>query len=584
MNARIQLSRGLAAVLLLGSLSGAAPSGGGTNGSTQRISLNSLGLEIANISRNASISRDGRMVAFECDGGLFPFDANGRTDIYVYDRQTGVLQVASRVNLGVVGNNDSSRPAISGDGRFVAFTTEATNLVGNDTNGASDVLVKDLQTGALVRASAPIGSPFPANGDSLNASLSFDGRYVAFQSAASDLHPQGANAFTDVFVRDLVGNTINCASRGLFGPANGSSFDPSIADDGSVVAFHTSASNSTLNDLNDHTDVVVRNLALGGIARVSIAPNGVGGNGASYSASISADGRYVAFSSEASNLVAGDTNGVPDVFRRDRTLDTTEIVSLALGGGLSSGAASYPSISADGATVAFVSSAQDLVAAPAAFLSVYVRNLALGDTYLASRPSGPTSLPNSTSTYPALSGDGSVVAFGSGATNLTQGDTNGQFDVFVRTMLPDPITYCAPSLTSGGCTPNLGSSGLPRASQNSGFVVTCHDAPNNRFGLLFYGLGGRLDTPFLAGTMCVQLPVVRTPPGFSGGNPVSVSDCSGALQIDMNAFAKGLLGVAPLPELAQVGTQVNVQYWGRDPQGAVASTFLSNALEYVVGP
>jgi Tol biopolymer transport system component len=584
MKTRLQLLSGLAAALLLGSLANSAPSGGGTNGATQRISLNSAGLEIANISRNASISRDGRFVAFECDGSLLPFDLNGRTDIYVYDRQTGVLQVASRVHLGPVGNNDSSRPAISGDGRFVAFTTEATNLVGNDTNGASDVLVKDLQTGALVRASAPIGSLFPANGDSLSASLSFDGRYVAFQSIATDLHAQGANGFYDVYVRDLVGNTINCASRGAFGPANGSSYSPSIAADGSAVAFHTYASNSTLNDFNDHSDVVVRNLVQGGIARVSVGQNSVGGNGPSYSASISDDGRYVAFSSEATNLVAGDTNGVADVFRRDRTLDTTEIVSLALGGGLSSGAASYPSISADGNTIAFVSSAQDLIAAPAAFLSVYVRNIELASTYLASRSSGPVLLPNSSSTYPALSGDGSVVAFGSGATNLTQGDTNGQFDVFVRTMIPDPIAYCAPSVTSAGCTPQLNSSGLPRASQNSGFVVTCDNAPNNKSGLLFYGLSGRLNTPFLAGTMCVELPVVRTPTAFSGGNPVSVDDCSGAFQIDMNAFAKGLLGVAPMPALAQVGTQVNVQYWGRDPQGASASTFLSDALEYVVGP
>jgi hypothetical protein len=144
--------------------------------------------------------------------------------------------------------------------------------------------------------------------------------------------------------------------------------------------------------------------------------------------------------------------------------------------------------------------------------------------------------------------------------------------------------YCTSSTTSAGCTPTLSGLGWPRVSQNSGFVVTCDDAPNNKAGLLFFSLGGRLSVPFGAGTFCVATPVVRTPVANSGGNPATVSDCSGQFSLDLNAYAKGLLGVSAPMELTQIGQRVNVQYWGRDPQGAIATTFLSDALEYFVGP
>lgn len=562
-----------------------AQSAAGTNGETVLISRDSFGFFPNASSTRPSLSRDGRYVAFESEAALLPFDLNGHKDIYVLDRQTNTLTMVSRTSGGLNGNDDSLDAQISGDGRFVTFTTHATNLVGLDGNGTTDVLVKNLTTGVLTRASTPNGSVFAANGASSVPAISFDGRYVAFQSNANDLDPAAINAFTDVFVRDMQTGVVTCASRAFAGGAsNGNSAWPSISDDGQWLAFHTSASNVTAFDVNGAQDVVVRNLVGGGLSRVSDGMLGAPSDAGSYSASISADGRYVAFLSEASNLVLFDGNGLADAFVRDRQTGVATLVSRTAGGAASSGASTHVAISGDGRSVAFVNSAGDITPDGAAFMAVYVRNLDRSTSHLVSRSTGTSGQPNNWSSRPALAQSGGLVAFDSAASNLVPGDTNSEGDVFLRVMQPNPVVYCTSSTTSAGCTPTLSALGWPRVSQNSGFVVTCDDAPNNKAGLLFFSLGGRLSVPFGAGTFCVATPVVRTPVANSGGNPPTVSDCSGQFSLDLNAYAKGLLGVSAPAELTQIGQRVNVQYWGRDPQGAIATTFLSDALEYFVGP
>lgn len=561
-----------------------AQSAAGSNGETGLISRDSFGFFPTESSLRPSLSRDGRYIAFESDAALLPIDLNGHKDIYVLDRQTNTLTLASRTSGGLNGNDDSFDAHISGDGRHVAFTTHATNLVGLDGNANTDVLVKNLNTGLLLRVSTPTGGVAAANGASSGASVSFDGRYVAFQSSADDLDPLVVNAFVDVFVRDMQTGVVSCASRSLLGgAANGHSSVASISDDGAWLAFQTAASNQTLGDFNGAQDVVVRSLFGGGISRVSVSTGGSAGNDDSYAPSISADGRYVAFLSEASNFVA-DGNGTTDAFVHDRQSDTTLLVSRAADGDPSDGASTNVAISGDGRSVAFVNSEGDITPDGAAFTAVYVRNLDRNTSHLVSRATGTSGQPNSWSSRPALAQSGGLVAFDSAATNLVPGDTNSESDVFLRVMQPNPVVYCTSSTTSAGCTPTLSGLGWPRVSQNSGFVVTCDDAPNNKAGLLFFSLGGRLSVPFGAGTFCVATPVVRTPVANSGGNPPTVSDCSGQFSLDLNAYSKGLLGVSAPLELTQIGQRVNVQYWGRDPQGAIATTFLSDALEYFVGP
>ena len=157
------------------------------------------------------------------------------------------------------------------------------------------------------------------------------------------------------------------------------------------------------------------------------------------------------------------------------------------------------------------------------------------------------------------------------------------WDVFERTLLADPVVYCKSSITSAGCTPGIAASGIPSASAGSGFTVTASDLPNNQVGILFYSLDGSAKIPFLGGTLCTGPLAGRSPALFSGGNP-GISDCSGSYTIDMNAFAAGALGGSPDAGLALVGQQVNAQFWGRDPADLLYASFLSNALEYHVGP
>ena len=300
---------------------------------------------------------------------------------------------------------------------------------------------------------------------------------------------------------------------------------------------------------------------------------------------ISADGRYVAFESLAGNLAPGDGNGICDTYLHDRVTGTTTLVSQTPGG-LAGDDESYPaSVSRDGRYVTFESLASDLVPGDTndAF-DMFVRDLVGGTTERASV------------TFAGLEGNsdsgegggdegGRWVAFASLATNLVAApDTNGNADVFVRGALQPcaPVTYCAAKINSLGCSPAIGSRGCPSAAATSGFHVEATQVRNRKSGLLFYGTSGRANLPFQGGTLCVSTPLKRTPVVNSGGSPAPHNSCNGVFSLDVNAFARGLLGGTPLPALTAPGTQVNCQWWGRDPAPGV--TTLSDGLEYVVQP
>jgi hypothetical protein len=162
-----------------------------------------------------------------------------------------------------------------------------------------------------------------------------------------------------------------------------------------------------------------------------------------------------------------------------------------------------------------------------------------------------------------------------------QGSNHWKFRIFGGCNAP--VTYCTAKLNSLGCVPDIDSSGVPSPTAPSGFVVKASDVRNNKTGILFYGVNGRASTPFQAGTLCVASPIKRTPAVNSAGTPAPVNDCSGVYSIDMNSFAQGALGGTPLPALQVPGTQVNCQWWGRDPGfPAPNNTTLSDGLEYVI--
>ena len=227
-------------------------------GQTIRVSVDSAGNEGDDLSESSSISSDGRYVAFISSAtNLVPNDTNRAADVFVHDRQTGLTTRVSKNSAGVQGNNGSVQPAISSGGRYVAFTSSATNLVSDDTNGVDDVFVHDRQTGLTTRMSKD-SAGVEGNDWSNYPSISSDGRYVAFQSNASNLVPNDTNDTWDIFVHDretAQTKRVSVNSAGVQG--NLQSVFPSISSDGRYVAFTSSASNLVPNDSNDVGDVFV---------------------------------------------------------------------------------------------------------------------------------------------------------------------------------------------------------------------------------------------------------------------------------------------------------------------------------------
>jgi Tol biopolymer transport system component len=315
------------------------------------------------------ISADGRLVLFRSDAvNLVPGDTNRAIDVFVHDRTTGRTRRVSVSSGGRQANGSSELAAISANGRFVVFTSDAPNLVPGDTNGVSDVFLRDRVTGKTRRVSVGNGGA-QANRWSEGSAVSAGGRFVAFTSFASNLVSGDTNHLPDVFVRDrATGKTrrVSVASSGRQGtgkPFSNGSNAATISADGRYVAFHSDMTNLVPGDTNGVFDMFVRDRATGSTRRVSVSSAGAQADAESLGPPLmSADGRYVAFASLASNLVADDANDTTDVFVRDRWTRRTLLVSLG-GGGEQGDDASWPAaMSADDRYLAFSSWAGNLVA------------------------------------------------------------------------------------------------------------------------------------------------------------------------------------------------------------------------------
>jgi Tol biopolymer transport system component len=395
-----------------------------------------------------SISSDGRYIAFTSGrDNLATNDTNNTQDVFLLDRQTGTTTLVSTTGTAS-GNNRSFNPVVSADGRYVAFTSNASNLVANDSNGTlQDVFVRDLVTGTTTLVSTT--GTASGNSSSFNPVVSADGRYVAFDSNASNLVANDSNGSRDVFVRDLVTSTTTLVSTTGTTSGNNQSFNPVVSADGRYVAFSSNASNLVANDSNGTIpDVFVHDLVTGTTTLVSTTGNSSGNSG-SFNPVVSADGRYVAFSSNASNLVANDSNTTEDVFVRDLVTGTTTLVSTT---GTASGnrSSNNPVVSADGRYVAFISQASNLVANDSnGSRDVFVRDLVTGTTTLVSTTG--TSSGNRDSFSPVISADGRYVAFISQASNLVANDSNGTLqDVFVRDLVTGTTTLVSTTGTASG--------------------------------------------------------------------------------------------------------------------------------------
>ena len=334
-------------------------------------------------------------------------------------------------SAGNQGNNNSFSSSISADGRFVAFDSGASNLVRGDTQYNYDIFVRDL----LTNTTTLVSSGDRGNSNSSYPSISADGRFVAFQSQANILVRGDTKNPTDIFVRDLLTNTtirVSVDSAGNQG--NDSSYSPSISADGKFVAFDSKAFNLVPGDTNNSGDIFVRDLLTNTTTRVSVGSAGNQGNSNSSYPSISADGKFVTFSSDASNLVPGDTNNSDDIFVRDLLTNTTTRVSVDSAGNQAIGISpAAPSISADGRFVVFNSTSTNLVPGDTnASGDVFVRDLSTNTTTRLSVDSAGNQVISNSFRPPSISANGRFVAFDSNdSSNLVPRDTNNSQDVFV---------------------------------------------------------------------------------------------------------------------------------------------------------
>ena len=336
--------------------------------------------------RSLDLTPDGRFIAFVAN-------TNGNTGVNtclcVWDAQSSSVVVASVDQAGRVSTNSiSDWPSITADGRFVAFLSSASNLTANPFVGTYHLYERDLQTGTTSLLDVDTNGLGSTIGPSTIPRLSADGRFAAFEAPDGSLVPNERNRRNDVFVRDLAAASTELIS--LHAPAlasaapNGPSslISGAISPDGRFVAFASEADNLTPNDTNGCRDVFLRDFATSTPILISISTNGFTGRGPSTDPTISADGRFVAFTSAADDLVTGDTNHAQDVFIRDTQSSTTTLVSVNLAGSGPGNKASYsPCVSSDGRYVLFRSLASNL--APGIFTgeNLFLRDLGAGTTY-----------------------------------------------------------------------------------------------------------------------------------------------------------------------------------------------------------
>jgi Tol biopolymer transport system component len=467
----------------------AAPAGSlETPGTTSRVSIESGGGQLTGPSGHPSISADGRYVVFRTSFTTSSGIDLGR--ILLRDRVAGtttVVATGSISGLTAVFVATVGQPVISGDGLWVAYVVGASSA--NQPTGA--IRMWDRTGGVSSDAFGPRQGTFADQ-----PALSFDGRYLAFRTDGA-LVRDDTNQAQDIYVYDRTAATFERVSVGPGGSNGngGASSEPTISASGRYVAF-----SSTMNGLVGLaarirvSQVYLRDRDQGTTRLLSAGPSGQPGNGPSRGSSISSDGAVVAFTSAASDLAAGDTNAVADIFAW--TASGLGLVSVDPAGGQAGAASGQPAVSGDGRSVAFVSGATNLVAADGNKVDdIFVRDLVAARTTRVSVAVGPAET-NATSAFPVMSGNGAVVAFESDATNLVRGDTNQVRDVFARvrpatlSLAPDPVDFGTVAVNSPAATrPVTATNAGPGPVTFGSSAITGSEAVG--FTLVFDGCVGR---------------------------------------------------------------------------------------------
>ena len=397
------------------------------------------------------------------------------------------VPIVERVSVatgGTEGNNSSGDNAVPGvaidqTGRYVVFASLASNLIGSDSNSAADVFRHDRQTGTTIRVSVADDESEANLAVAEYPHVNSSGNHVVFGAAATNLVLNDTNGQTDTFLRDVSGaSTERPSIADDESQANSYSNGRRVSGDGNLVLFASPASNLVVGDSNGVFDIFLRNRGAGTTTRVSLDTANGDANGLSQLPNISRGGRYIVFVSAASDLVAGDTNGMNDIFWLDLSGGSIERVSVAddESQGNGAAAATLPAVSNDGRYVAFISAASNLVSGDNnGAADAFVRDRILGTTVCVSRSTDGT-LGNAATNYLTMCDSGQFIFFVSTATNLVDDDTNGHSDLFVHDRISGKTTRL--SLSLSGAQGNGNVLYPPAATSDGSFVAFVSRASN----------------------------------------------------------------------------------------------------------
>lgn len=453
-------------------------------GVTTLVSATAAGTPCQGGCNDVAISADGSTIAFVSDTtDLSNPPTTGWRNVYSYDVATRVLTLESVGFNGGFATADSHDPVLSGDGRLLAFSSFAGNVVSGDTNGLQDVFLRDRALGTTEWISAPrVGG---TAGDAASATLSADGRYLAFASSASDLVPNDAPSTFDIFLLDRSLNLLRAVSTTPGGAlANGPSLLPRLSVNGQWLVFQSMASDIVPGFANGVSNVFVHSLVGMVTFQVSRTLQFSPPNGASQMGYPSPDGRWIVYTSAATDIVAGDSNGQSDVFLLDMLSGRTELVSVSTAG-------------AQG---------------------------------------------NSFSGWPQVDSTGARIYFQSNSTTLGGPIVPGTSNIFVRDRGCVVTRYCSASPSSAGCSAAILGSGTPSATPGSSFHISATELPRERNAALVWGFAPT-GLPFAGGLLCVAAPLHRTRASFTGGNAGPA--CGGTFDFDFSASYIGAQALAP---------------------------------------
>jgi pimeloyl-ACP methyl ester carboxylesterase len=408
--------------------------------------------------------------AIQASGMEFPGQTINRT--IGADLSTDVVERVSVNDNEIEVTGSSQAPSISANGRYVVFSSTATDLVTNDNNGAEDVFLRDLSLGTTQRISIGL-SNVEADGASSLPTISPDGLYIGFVSSADNLVANDTNNYADAFIYDVANQSTTRISG-----VNGDNFSnrPLVSPDGNYWVFTSLASNLVLGDIQGHVDIFLYRQSPPALTRVDLPQSGDEPNGDSTSGVVSAGGHYVAFRSFANNLVANDTNNLSDIFYYNTQDNSLSRISVSTSGQEANGASDRPAISADGRYVVFSSDASNLVSGDNNDATdIFLRDTVSGTTTRISLTDNDQQA-NGSSTYPAISTDGRYVEFSSTATNLVAGDTNGVADIFIRDLQTEKIRRV--SVNADKAQGNNTSNGRASFAVNQPYLVYASSADN----------------------------------------------------------------------------------------------------------